>query len=52
MSWYKRKPKAKELHKHLPHHRSSPIADKILEQTKQTVSSKITENKTDLKSTK
>lgn len=52
MSWYKRKPRAKELSKHLPHHRTSPIADKILEQTKKSVSSEIIESKTDVKSTK
>lgn len=34
MSWYKRKPRLKEPPKHLPHHRHSPISDKILEEVK------------------
>jgi hypothetical protein len=34
MSWYKRTPRLKEPPKHLPAHRSSPISDKIMEETK------------------
>jgi hypothetical protein len=36
MSWYKRKPRIKESPKHLPHHRSSPISNKIMEEAKKT----------------
>lgn len=36
MSWYKRKPKIKEPSKSLPY-RSSPIAEKILEEKKMSV---------------
>jgi len=34
MSWYKRTPKVKEPSKHLPHHRTSPTTERILEETK------------------
>lgn len=36
MSWFRKTPKAKEIPKHLPHHRVSPLAEKILEETKKT----------------
>jgi len=34
MSWYKRTPRIKEPPKHLPHHRSSPATEKIMEEVK------------------
>lgn len=34
MSWYKRTPRLKEPPKHLPHHRSSPTTEKLMEETK------------------
>ena len=37
MSWFKKSPRAKEPPKHLPHHRTSPTTEKILEATKKTV---------------
>ena len=36
MSWFRRKPKTKEPQKHFPHHRRSPISEKMLEKAKQT----------------
>jgi len=36
MSWFRRKPKIKEPQKHFPHHRRSPISEKMLEEAKQT----------------
>lgn len=37
MSWFRRSPKAKEPPKHLPHHNYSPMSEKKLEETKQSV---------------
>lgn len=45
MSWYNRKPRTKEQPKHLPHHYTSPIADKIMEEAKKTGPSKTTQHK-------
>lgn len=45
MSWYKRKPRIKEQPKHLPHHYTSPIADKIMEEAKKTGPSKNLQDK-------
>jgi hypothetical protein len=45
MSWYNRKPRIKEQPKHLPHHYTSPIADKIMEEAKKTGPSKTTQQK-------
>ena len=36
MSWFRRKPKIKEPQKHFPHHRRSPISEKMLEEAKLT----------------
>ena len=37
MSWYKRKPRKNELHKHVcPPHRTSPATEKMLEEAKKT----------------
>lgn len=52
MSWYNRKPRLKEPPKHLPHHWTSPIAYKMMEEAKKTGPSKTTDDKTDPKSTK
>jgi hypothetical protein len=35
MSWFRRKPKTREPQKHFPHHRRSPISEKMLEEAKQ-----------------
>jgi hypothetical protein len=34
MSWFKRKPRIKEPAKHLPHHRTSPASEKMLDEAK------------------
>jgi hypothetical protein len=34
MSWFKRKPRIKEPVKHLPHHRTSPASEKMLDEAK------------------
>lgn len=36
MSWFKRKPRIKEPAKHLPHHRTSPASEKMLDKAKKT----------------
>lgn len=37
MSWYKRKPRKNEPHKHVyPPHRTSPATEKMLEEAKKT----------------
>ena len=36
MSWFKRKPRVKEPPKHLPHHRNSPVTERLLKETKET----------------
>ena len=35
MSWFKRKPRTKEPLKHLPHHRRSPVSEKMMKEAKQ-----------------
>ncbi len=35
MSWFKRKPRVKEQPRHLPHHRSSPVTERLLKETKE-----------------
>ena len=40
MSWFKRSPRTKEPPKHLPHHNTSPMTEKKLEETKNTVRKK------------
>jgi hypothetical protein len=37
MSWYRKSPRVKEPPKHLPHHRTSPATEKMLEAAKKTV---------------
>lgn len=37
MSWFKKTPKLKEPPKHLPHHRVSPTAERIMKETKEAV---------------
>ena len=46
MSWYNRKPRIKEKPKHLPHHYTSPIGDKMMEEAKKTGPSKNSQDKT------
>ena len=36
MSWFRRKPRTKEPQKYTPHHRRSPLSEKMLEEAKQT----------------
>jgi len=36
MSWFKRKPRLKEPLKHVPHHRTSPVTDRLMEEAKKT----------------
>jgi hypothetical protein len=35
MSWFNRRPRTKEPQKHIPHHRRSPVAEKMLKEAKQ-----------------
>lgn len=41
MSWFRHRPKVKEPPKHLPHHRASPVTERILEETKNAVKEKV-----------
>jgi len=48
MSWFNRKPRLKEPPKHIPHHRRSPVSEKMLEKAK--LSGPLVEEKANKKS--
>lgn len=49
MSWFKRRPRVKEPPKHLPHHRTSSITERLLKETKESTKP-TTQEKPDKKS--
>lgn len=44
MSWFRRRPTLKEPPKHMPHHRNSPMSERFLEETKERINPKLTDN--------